>query len=98
MDIRYYAEPTTKLHRGSKLVKGQTPYSILFPNMVRDLMDTYSYFSGSKRLRRLGADLLEGSRDSGNDNHGHWGLVPSSIRLFPCRCRRGPACTRRERT
>ena len=31
MDVRYYAEPTTKLHSGSSLVKGQTPYPIFLP-------------------------------------------------------------------
>ena len=75
------AEPTTKLHGGSNLVKGHTPYPIFLPDVARALIDTYRYYSGSERLRRLGADLLEGVRDSGNDNHGHWGLVPSSLGL-----------------
>ena len=79
MDVRYYAEPTTKLHRGSNLVKSNTPYPIFLPDVVRALIDTYRHHSGFERLRRLGADLLEGVRDSGNDNHGHWGLVPSSL-------------------
>ena len=79
MDVRYYAEPTTNLHRGSNLVKSNTPYPIFLPDVVRALIDTYRHHSGFERLRRLGADLLEGVRDSGNDNHGHWGLVPSSL-------------------
>ena len=81
MDVRYYAEPTTRHHRGSNLVKGQTPYPIFLPDVVRALIDAYSYYSGSERLRRLGADVLQGFRDSGNDNHGQWGLVPSSLGL-----------------
>ena len=27
----------------------------------------------------MGSNLLQGVRDSGNDNHGHWGLVPSPL-------------------
>ena len=81
MDVRYYAEPTTKFHGGSNLLKSNTPYPIFLPDVVRALIDTYRHHSGFERLRRLGADLLEGVRDSGNENHGHWGLVPSSLGL-----------------
>ncbi len=81
MDVRYYAEPTTRLHRGSNLVKGHTPYPIFLPDVVRALIDTYWFFSGPNRLRLLGGDVLEGVRDSGNDNHGEWGLIPSSLGL-----------------
>ena len=81
MDVRYYAEPTTKHHRGHNLVKGHTPYPIFLPDLVQSLIDTYSFFSGPNRLRRLGADVLEGVRESGNDNHGEWGLIPSSLGL-----------------
>ncbi len=86
MDARYYAEPTTMfpqrsgLH-GDNLVKGGTPYPVFLPALVRVLVDTYRYFAGPERLMRLGADLLEGVRDSGNDNHGEWGLIPSSLGL-----------------
>ena len=88
MDVRYYAEPTTKLHRGSNLVKSNTPYPIFLPDVVRALIDTYRHHSGFERLRRLGADILEGVRDSGNDNHGHWGLIPIFARAG---CRVGVA-------
>ena len=81
MDVRYYAEPTTKLHSGSNLVKGHTPYPIFLPDVVRALIDTYWFFSGPNRLRRLGGEVLEGVRESGNDNHGEWGLIPSSLGL-----------------
>lgn len=81
MDVRYYAEPTTKHHHGHNLVKGHTPYPIFLPDLVRSLIDTYWFFSGPNRLRRLGADVLEGVRESGNDNHGEWGLIPSSLGL-----------------
>ena len=81
MDARYYAEPTTKLHRGSNLVKGHTPYPIFLPEVARALIDTYWFFSGPNRLRRLGGDVLEGVRESGNDNHGERGLIPSSLDL-----------------
>ena len=81
MDVRYYAEPTTRLHRGSNLLKSNTPYPIFLPDVVRALIETYRHHSGFERLRRLGADILEGVRDSGSDNHGHWGLVPSSLGL-----------------
>ena len=82
MDVRYCAEPTTRLHGGSSLVKGNTPYPIFLPDVVRALIDTYWHFSGPERLRRLGADILEGVRESGNDNHGVWGLIPSSLDLL----------------
>ena len=86
MDARYYAEPTTMFPqrsglRGANMTKGETPYPIFLPDVVRALIDTYRYYSGSERLRRLSADLLEGVRDPGNDSHGHWGLVPSSLGL-----------------
>ena len=81
IDVRYYAEPTTKLHRGSSLVKGHTPYPIFFPDVAQALIDTYCFYSGPNRLRRLGGDLLEGIRESGRDNHGAWGLIPSSVGL-----------------
>lgn len=73
MDVRYYAEPTTRLHGGSNLSKGHTPYPIFLPDVVRALIGTYWHFSGPERLRRLGADVLDGVRDSGDDNHGEWG-------------------------
>ena len=81
MDVRYYAEPTTKLLRGSSLIKSHTPYPIFLPDVVQALIDTYWFFSGPNRLRRLGGDVLEGVRESGNDNHGEWGVIPSSLGL-----------------
>ena len=86
MDSRYYAEPTTMFPqssnlRGANLVKGNTPYPIFLPDAVRALIDTYRFYSGPERLRRLGADLQGNFRDSGNDNHGEWGLIPSSLGL-----------------
>ena len=86
MDSRYYAEPTTMFRstddlKGATLVKGGTPYPIFLPDVVRALIDTYRFYSGPERLRRLGADLQGDFRDSGNDNHGEWGLIPSSLGL-----------------
>ena len=92
MDSRYYAEPTTlsfkkrsdpwsSLH-GANLVKGNTPYPIFLPYIVRAIIDTYWLFSGAQRLRSLGGDVLEGSKEPGKDNHGEWGLVPSSLGLI----------------
>ena len=92
MDSRYYAEPTTlsfkkrsdpwsSLH-GANLVKGNTPYPIFLPYIVRTIIDTYWSFSGAERLRRLGGDVVEGSKEPGNDNHGEWGLVPFSLGLI----------------
>ena len=86
MDSRYYAEPTTMLPkssdlRGANLVKGNTPYPVFLPDVVRALIDTYRLFSGPERLRRLGGDLVGDFRDSGNDNHGDCGLIPSSLGL-----------------
>ena len=86
MDSRYYAEPTTMFRptsdlSGASLVKGRTPYPIFLPDVVRALIDTYRFYSGPERLRRLGADLQGDFRDSGNDNHGEWGLIPSSLGL-----------------
>lgn len=86
MDSRYYAEPTTMfpqnsgLH-GANLSKGSTPYPMFLPALVRVLVDTYRYFAGPERLMRLGADLVGNFRESGNDNHGEWGLIPSSLDL-----------------
>ncbi|MDE3256988.1 MAG: hypothetical protein OYM47_04050 [Gemmatimonadota bacterium] len=81
MDSRYYAEPTTKAFNNANLAKGNTPYPIFLPDAVRTLIDTYRFYSGSERLRRLGADLQGNFRDSGTDNHGEWGLIPSSLGL-----------------
>ena len=86
IDSRYYAEPTTTfksssgLH-GANLVKGHNPYPVFFPEVVRALIDTYRFFSGHERLRRLGGDVQYSAREPGNDNHGDWGLVPSSLGL-----------------
>ncbi len=86
MDSRYYAEPTTMFRptsdlHGANLVKGGTLYPIFLPDVVRALIDTYRFYSGPDRLRRLGADLQGDFRDSGNGNHGEWGLIPSSLGL-----------------
>ena len=86
MDSRYYAEPTTMFSKssnlhGANLSKGNTPYPIFLPDVVQALIDTYRFYSGHERLRRLGADLQDNFRDSGNDNHGEWGLIPSSLGL-----------------
>ena len=86
MDSRYYAEPTTMFReasglRGANLVKGNTPYPIFLPYVVRSLADAYRFYSGPQRLRRLGADLSEGGGDRDSDNHGGWGLAPSSLGL-----------------
>ena len=86
IDSRYYAEPTTKfdsssnLH-GANLVKADNPYPVFLPEIVRTLIETYRYFSGHERLRRLGGDVQYRAREPGNDNHGDWGLVPSSLNL-----------------
>ena len=91
IDARYYAEPTTttftkrsdpwsSLH-GANLVKGGTPYPIFLPRVVQVLIEAYWFFSGAERLKRLGAEVQEGSLEPGNDNHGEWGLVPSSLGL-----------------
>ena len=90
MDARYYAEPTIRFRnntelRGSSLVKSGTPYPVFLPYLVPALIDAYHFFSGSARLRRLGADIRERSNDSTKDNHGEWGLMPSSIDLVVIR-------------
>ena len=86
MDSRYYAEPTTMFRqesglRGANLVKGNTPYPIFLPYVVRSLIDAYRFYSGPERLKRLGAELSEDGGERGSDNHGEWGLVPSSLGL-----------------
>ena len=86
IDTRYYAEPTTtfksssNLH-GASLVKSHNPYPIFLPEIVDILFDTYRFFSGHERLKRLGGDVSHGTREPINDNHGEWGLVPSSLSL-----------------
>jgi hypothetical protein len=86
MDSRYYAEPTTSMPTGTSvhgenLLKSSTPYPIFLPQIARSLIDTYWFFSGSARLRRMGADLEADFAESGNENPGVWGLVPSSLGL-----------------
>ena len=85
-DSRYYAEPTTRFRRGdgvhgASLVKGNTPYPTFLPEIVSAQIDTYRYFSGHERLRRRGGDVEHDVREPGNDNHGDWGVVPSSLGL-----------------
>ena len=63
------------------MLKSQTPYPIFFPEIVRALIDTYPFFSGHERLRRLGGDVKEGVREPSNDKHGDRGLIPSSLNL-----------------
>ena len=87
MDSRYYAEPTTRFKRGdnvhgSSLLKSNTPYPIFLPEIVSAQIDTYRFFSGHERLRRLGGDVQHGAREPGKDNHGEWGLIPSSLGLI----------------
>ena len=88
MDTRCFAEPTTMLRepslKGGNLVK-DTPYPIFLPVVVQTMLDVYAFFSGAERLKRLGADVSHGSRDSGNDQHGDWGLVPASVGLVVIR-------------
>ena len=87
-DTRYFAEPTTKMKsdsvKGGNLVK-QTVYPIFLPVLVQTMIDAYAFFSGAERLKRLGAEGGYRSRDPGNDNHGDWGLVPSSVGLVVLR-------------
>ena len=87
MDSRYYPEPTKKTFKpastlhGANLIKSHNPYPIFFPEIVRALINTYRFFSGHERLRRLGGDVKYGVRERSNDNHGDWGLIPSSLNL-----------------
>lgn len=86
-DTRYYAEPTTRFRRGdsvhgANLVKGNTPYPTFLPEIVSAQIEVYRYFSGHERLRRRGGDVQHGAREPGDDNHGDWGVVPSSLGLI----------------
>ena len=87
-DTRYFAEPTTMLRseslKGGNLVK-DTPYPVFLPTIVQMILDVYAFFSGAERLKRLGADVAHDTRDPGNDQHGEWGLVPSSVGLVVIR-------------
>ena len=87
IDSRYYAEPTTRFRRadslhGASLVKSNTPYPIFLPEILSAQINAYRFFSGHERLRRRGGDVRHGVRDSGSDNHGDWGMVPSSLGLI----------------
>ena len=97
-DTRYYAEPTTRVKskeaKGGNLVKA-TPYPIFLPVVVQTIIDVYGFFSGAERLKRLGAEVGYGSRDPGNDQHGDWGLVPSSVGLVVLRVAQFVARTER---
>ena len=88
LDTRYYAEPTTRMKRedvrGGNLGKSTT-YPIFLPVVAQNIIDVYRYFSGAERLKRLGAEVGHGSRDPGKDQHGDWGLVPSSVGLVVLR-------------
>ena len=83
-ETRYYAEPTTRIReesaRGGNLVK-RTPYPIFLPHVVAAVLTSYTHFSGAERLKQRGAAVAYRSRDPGNDNHGDWGFVPSSLGL-----------------
>ena len=97
-DTRYYAEPTTRVKsedvKGGNLLKS-IPYPIFLPVVVQTIIDVYGFFSGAERLKRLGAKVGHGSRDPGNDQHGHWGLVPSSVGLVVLRVAQFVARTER---
>ena len=97
-DTRYYAEPTTRVKskdvKGGNLVKS-TPYPIFLPIVVQTIIDVYGYFSGAERLKRLGAEVGNGSRDPGKDQHGDWGLIPSSVGLVVLRVAQFVARTKR---
>ena len=84
LDTRYYAEPTTKLRKspGWSLVKSNTPYPIFLPYVVEVLIETFRFFDGAARLERLGATVGHGARAPVDNNHGDWGLVPSSLGLI----------------
>ena len=88
MDTRYLAEPTTRLKsqsvRGGNVIKDM-PYPIFLPVAVQTMLDVYAYFSGAERLTRMGADVGHGTRATGNDQHGDWGLVPASVDLVVIR-------------
>ena len=88
MDTRYLAEPTTRIKekslRGGNLVKDM-PYPIFLPVVVQAMLDAYAHFSGAERLKRLGADVVHGTRDAGEDQHGDWGLAPASLGLVVLR-------------
>ena len=84
-DSRYYAEPTTRLRsetlKGANLVKGNTPYPVFLPAIVRALIDTFRHFTGAERLRRRGAHIRDSIKGTGDHNHGKWGLIPSTLGL-----------------
>ncbi|WP_420636169.1 hypothetical protein [Candidatus Palauibacter sp.] len=85
-DTRYYAEPTTKFKEstgmhGANLLKSNTPYPIFLPRVVESLIATFRFFDGAARLQRLGGQVARGARAAMKDNHGDWGLVPSSLGL-----------------
>ena len=88
MQTRYFAEPTTMLRseslKGSNLIK-TVPYPIFLPVVVQSMLDVYAYFSGPEQLKRLGGDVAQGMRHPGNNQHGDWGLLPSSINLVVIR-------------
>ena len=84
MQTRYFAEPTNKIRsqslKGGNLIKDM-PHPIFLPVVVQTMLDVYTHFSGAELLKRLGADIARGVHDYGNDQHGDWGLVPSSVGL-----------------
>ena len=85
IDSRYYAEPTIRLRsehlKGANLVKGNTPYPVFLPAIVRALIDTYRHSTGAARLRRLGAHISNSIKVTGEHNLGQWGLIPSTLGL-----------------
>ena len=87
-ETRYFAEPTTMLRsdslKGGNVVK-DTPYPIFLPVVVQTMLEVYGFFSGAERLKRMGANVAHGTRDPGKDQHGDWGLAPSSLGLVVVR-------------
>ena len=87
-DTRYFAEPTAKMkvewadsfYYGPNLVKTM-PYPVFMPDVVESLLGTFRFFHGAERLKRLGGDVLHGTRTKGRDGHGEWGVVPASLGL-----------------
>ena len=84
MDAKYYAESTITLPKSSQL-KGSsfgagTPYPIFLPVIAQALIDTYEFYSGNARLKRMGAKI---QKDINRTLIGHrdWKLVPSSLDL-----------------
>lgn len=81
LNTRYFAEPPKFEKRWiqNAWLSKTMPYPIFLPFIVQAILDSYTFFSGTEHLMRLGGDVAYGMPDPEDSQYSGWGLVPSSI-------------------